>query len=69
MHVVIGELLLVLFISILHQYIASRCSTEDEDNQEIAEWHFAAMVVDRLCLVLMSLSTGELRGKVLHYIK
>lgn len=39
------------------QYITARMSTDDNDNENESDWQFAAMVVDRLCLYLMSVCT------------
>ncbi|XP_067122652.1 neuronal acetylcholine receptor subunit alpha-7 isoform X2 [Centruroides vittatus] len=39
------------------RYITTRMRNEDEVNDVIAEWKFAAMVVDRVCLILFSAFT------------
>ncbi|XP_022258665.1 neuronal acetylcholine receptor subunit alpha-7-like isoform X1 [Limulus polyphemus] len=37
------------------RFITSRMKEEDEANDIVAEWKFAAMVVDRVCLIIFSL--------------
>lgn len=39
------------------KFMSNRLRREDELSQIVAEWRFAAMVVDRLCLVLFSTFT------------
>ncbi|XP_025075030.1 acetylcholine receptor subunit alpha-type acr-16 [Pogonomyrmex barbatus] len=39
------------------QFITSRMKKADEDDEVISDWKFAAMVVDRLCLIIFTLFT------------
>ena len=39
------------------RFITSRLKKKEDDNDLIADWKFAAMVVDRICLFVFTLFT------------
>ncbi|KAI5750721.1 hypothetical protein M8J77_000745 [Diaphorina citri] len=39
------------------QFITARMKKSDEEAETISDWKFAAMVVDRLCLIVFTLFT------------